>query len=73
METYELVWDGVKKHFIKLIQEPKIWSSSTLYTDQMKEMRKDWFREWFIGRSMNPDSILDFHKHGEQNRAKLYH
>ncbi len=30
----------------------------------MKAMRQEWFREWFIGKSMTPENILDFHKHG---------
>jgi uncharacterized protein with NRDE domain len=39
LTTYELIWDGSKKHFTKLAQKPKIWSSSTLYTEEMKELQ----------------------------------
>ena len=61
---FEFVWDGQQRFFKELEWQPIIWSSSTLYTDHMKEMRQDWFREWFIGKSITPEAILDFHKHG---------
>ncbi len=63
-KLFEFVWDGFERHLKALAWQPIIRSSSTLYTDQMKEMRQDWFREWFIGKSMSPENILDFHKHG---------
>ena len=63
-QLYEFVWDGNQRFFKELEWQPMIWSSSTLYTDHMKEMRQDWFREWFIGKSITPEAILDFHKHG---------
>lgn len=63
LENYELVWDGSKKHFTKLAQEPKIWSSSTLYTDKIKELRKDWFTEWLtLNKVFSQDKIIEFHK-----------
>jgi hypothetical protein len=63
LETYELVWDGKKKHFIKLDQKPKIWSSSTLYTEDMKQLRKHWFSNWLLKhKNYNQDAILSFHK-----------
>ncbi|ARV15320.1 NRDE family protein [Polaribacter sp. SA4-12] len=63
LETYELVWDGITKHFTKLKQEPKIWSSSTLYTQQMKQLRKEWFADFLkenIGYQQ--DKIVQFHE-----------
>jgi hypothetical protein len=63
LENYELVWDGSKKHFTKLAQEPKIWSSSTLYNYKMKELRKDWFTEWLtLNKVFSQDKIIEFHK-----------
>lgn len=63
LNTYELVWDGTKKYFKALPQEPKIWSSSTLYTEEMKGERQDWFENWIQN---NPDfsqgEILKFHQ-----------
>lgn len=62
LTIYELVWDGLKKYFSKLPQEPRIWSSSTLYTKEMRALRKKWFADWL---SKNPEfdqeNILSFH------------
>ena len=61
--TYELVWDGVKKHFKPLVQEPKIWSSSPLYTPEMKAEREMWFTNWLENNKKDSlKNILEFHK-----------
>lgn len=61
--TYELVWDGVKKHFKPLAQEPKIWSSSPLYTPEMKAERELWFTNWLENNKQESlKNILEFHK-----------
>jgi len=61
--TYELVWDGTKKHFQKLAQEPRIWSSSTLYTSEMKLERQAWFQDWLNDhQEYDQPSILAFHQ-----------
>lgn len=63
LQTYELVWDGEKKHFKKLPQKPKIWSSSTLYTEEIKQLRKDWFADWLSkNKHYAQDAILEFHQ-----------
>lgn len=63
LNAYELVWDGVKKHFQELDSAPKIWSSSTLYTEEVKLLRRDWFADW---QRENPvfkqENIIAFHK-----------
>ena len=61
--AYELVWTGKEKHFKVLKEEPKIWSSSTLYNDEMKKMRKDWFDEWLVAtKEINQEKIMAFHQ-----------
>lgn len=63
LELYELVWDGTQKHFSKLKNEPKIWSSSTLYTEEMKLDRQQWFLNWLKeNENYSQDAILDFHQ-----------
>ncbi|ARV07415.1 hypothetical protein BTO04_12260 [Polaribacter sp. SA4-10] len=63
IETYEFVWDGKIKHITKLEQEPKIWSSSTLYADEMKTLRKEWFVNWLNNNNeFHQDKILEFHQ-----------
>ncbi len=62
LETFELVWDGSNKHFHELSQEPKIWSSSTLYDQKMKQDRISWFQEWLDQNDQyDRQEILNFH------------
>lgn len=63
LEMYELVWDGTQKHFKKLPQEPTIWSSSSLYTDEMKSLRENWFANWLQeNHNFTQENILEFHE-----------
>ncbi len=62
-KAYELVWDGEQKHFSKLEDEPRIWSSATLYTHEMKTLREQWFATWLAGRtSFEKSEIFAFHR-----------
>jgi uncharacterized protein with NRDE domain len=62
LNFYELVWDGIEKHFKELPLEPKIWSSSTLYNSDMKKERSQWFHDFKSETSLNAQSLLRFHK-----------
>lgn len=62
LSFFEMVWDGESSHIRKLKKEKHIWSSSTLYTPEMKKMRKDWFNDFKGENKMTPNDILDFHK-----------
>jgi hypothetical protein len=46
LELIEFVWDGTKKHIKLMSQEPHIWSSSTLYDKNVKQLRREWFSKW---------------------------
>lgn len=72
LETYELVWDGTTKHFTKLAQKPRIWSSSTLYSDEMKQLRKDWFANWISENTeFHQEKILEFHQNENLGNAEI--
>lgn len=62
LEFFELVWDGKEKHFRILEKETYIWSSSTLYTAEMKKTREDWFDIFEQQNVLTSDTLLDFHK-----------
>ncbi|MDO6758626.1 NRDE family protein [Tamlana sp. 2_MG-2023] len=62
LKFYELVWDGEQAHLSELPLEPKIWSSSTLYTEAMKKERQDWFKIFQTVNHLNATNILKFHK-----------
>ncbi len=66
----EFVWDGNKKHLRVLDKEIHIWSSSTLYTSEMKRMREHWFIDFEAKNTLTEETLLDFHKNagiGDQN------
>ena len=69
LNLYELIWDETKKHFNKLKNEPKIWSSSTLYSNAIKEKRKQWFHKWTGENKFTSNAILNFH-HSENGDKK---
>jgi hypothetical protein len=58
----EFIWDGKQRHFKKMVPGPFIWSSSTLYDDDMKNMRQHWFNQWLDKKDISKESILNFHK-----------
>ncbi|WP_298536087.1 NRDE family protein [uncultured Algibacter sp.] len=62
LKLYELVWDGEQKHFSGLPLEPKIWSSSTLYSFAMKKERLAWFEAFKSENLLNSETLLGFHK-----------
>lgn len=66
---FEFVWDGEQKHFKELPLKTKMWSSSSLYSDKMKEERQRWFQDFIKSNDLNSESILQFHEktHAENN------
>jgi len=63
LHFYEMVWDGEKKHFRSLdTSKTYIWSSSTLYTDEMKQLRCNWFSNFNEENELSAENLLDFHK-----------
>ena len=70
--AYELVWDGKEKHFNELNQDPKIWSSSTLYTNEMKQLRRNWFSDWLKeNNEFSQEKILEFHKNDTLGNTEI--
>ncbi len=60
----EFIWDGQNKHFRQLnASSPYIWSSVTLYNEEHRNIRKDWFTRFYKENreDMTPDKILGFH------------
>ena len=63
LELIEFVWDGKNKHSKTLAQEMHIWSSSTLYDESSKQLRKHWFSDWQKENKPIQEKILEFHHH----------
>lgn len=68
---YEFRWDGENKYLKDLSwDKPHIWSSVTLYDEEIIKKREKWFGEWLEqGHEPTIDSVLDFHLFaGEGNK-----
>jgi len=57
----ELVWDGKIKHFKDLDMKPHIWSSSPLYSSEMKKYRETWFQDFQQKNILQAESLWNFH------------
>ncbi|HEY9185732.1 MAG TPA: NRDE family protein [Salegentibacter sp.] len=59
LKFFELVWNEKIKHIKQLELKPHIWSSSPLYSEEVKKRREELFAE--IRGKLNPENILNFH------------
>ncbi len=67
LRFYELVWNGTEKQFTELPLESKIWSSSTLYSNEMKKERSQWFEAFKNENELHANSLMQFHKTAGKN------
>ncbi|MFL1013003.1 NRDE family protein [Flavisericum labens] len=70
LKFLEWVWDGRKKHIADLPLEPKIWSSSTLYSQEMKAERLQWFEDFKKNHKLSAESLKKFHKTGGDGNSE---
>ncbi|MGV8947061.1 MAG: NRDE family protein [Lutibacter sp.] len=70
LNLIELVWDEDQKHVIKYKNEPKIWSSSSLYTKGIKELRNTWFQQWLDENEFTSTAILQFHHSENEDKEQ---
>ena len=70
LKLHELVWDGTRKYFEEKPLEPIIWSSSLLYSEEIKRKRNEWFDIFLENQeSITLENLLNFHKTtGEGNK-----
>ncbi|MBL4746570.1 MAG: NRDE family protein [Flavobacteriaceae bacterium] len=61
LNLQELIWDETHKTYTKLPIASTIWSSATLYSENIKKQRVDWFKNWTDNTTNIQDSILAFH------------
>lgn len=57
----QLVWDGKIKHYKDLELKPHIWSSSPLYSSEMKRYREIWFQDFQHKIMLQAKSLWNFH------------
>src|ERR1700730_2005352 len=63
-KLHECRWDGKQKHHLELpVDIPQIWSSVTLYDQEVITKRRNWFIKW-LEKNLHPtqNEILQFHQ-----------
>lgn len=63
-KLFQLRWTGEEKSTLQLDEkQPHIWSSSTLYTDEIKAVREKWFEGMLAKKNHQPtpDDFWHFH------------
>jgi hypothetical protein len=61
LKFMEFVWDGHKKYYKNLSLGSHIWSSSPLYSEEMKILRREWFLKFNNSNPMTSENLLEFH------------
>jgi hypothetical protein len=66
VQLQELRWDGTSIHFRVLPEsDPLMWSSATLYPQNIWKKRESWFKDWLETKfESTQNSILEFHHNG---------
>ncbi|MGB8191606.1 MAG: NRDE family protein [Chitinophagaceae bacterium] len=61
---FECRWDGTRKHTKEMDRSrAHIWSSCTLYDDEVISKRKQWFADWLLQHpTPTQEEILHFHQ-----------
>lgn len=61
---FECRWDGIRKHNKKIDSRmAEIWSSVTLYDDEVISKRRQWFEKWAKkNKRPSQDDIINFHQ-----------
>ncbi len=70
---WEMRWDEYEK-FVKSLPAdmPNMWSSVTLFDEEMIETRKKWFDEWRMKQDIiTGESIRIFHEEGGEGYARM--
>ncbi len=63
---FEARWDGAQKYLTPLpADQPRIWSSATLYDEDVSALRRDWFSKWLHAtKYKTAERIRLFHEFG---------
>ncbi|MEN9336724.1 MAG: hypothetical protein RLZZ500_1711 [Bacteroidota bacterium] len=69
---YQLQWDGMKKNSSELdTSQQYIWSSSTLYTKEIRELRTIWFEHYLNDHpEIDADDMFFFHRYTENSDSE---
>jgi uncharacterized protein with NRDE domain len=68
-KLYQLRWNEIQKETLQLeAEQPHIWSSSTLYSTEIRQERADWFASFLNDRhKVLPSDLMDFHRYTQKD------
>ncbi|MBF4470159.1 NRDE family protein [Flavobacterium sp. HJJ] len=68
-QLFQLRWNGIEKAAVDLeIDKNYIWSSSTLYSKEIREERASWFYTFLANNPViTEDKMLHFHRYTEKD------
>lgn len=71
-KLYQLQWNEIEKETINLDPSQNyIWSSSTLYSNEIREKRSQWFREFLDTKpAADATEIFNFHRYTEKDNQE---
>ena len=71
-KLYQLQWNETEKSTIELDTEQNhIWSSSTLYSKEIREKRANWFYTFLDTKpEVNVDELFNFHRYTEEGNTE---
>jgi len=71
-ELYQLRWDGVEKETAQLDSNNNhVWSSTTLYHKDIREIRSDWFYAFLESNpNASQEEMLYFHRYTEEENQE---
>lgn len=69
---FQLRWDGFLKETVELSpKENHIWSSVTLYSEEIREKRANWFASFLAGKDeIAAQEMLGFHRYTEKENEE---
>jgi hypothetical protein len=70
-KLYQLRWNEIEKTTLELdVTQNHIWSSSTLYSKEIREKRANWFYNFLDAKSeVNEAELFNFHRYTEEENT----
>ena len=71
-KLYQLQWDEIEKSTLELdTDQSHIWSSSTLYSKEIREKRANWFYTFLDTKpEVNAEELFNFHRYTEEENTE---
>jgi uncharacterized protein with NRDE domain len=71
-QLFQLRWNGIEKSKVDLdIDKNYVWSSSTLYSKEIREQRSSWFYTFLDNNAeITEDKMLHFHQYTETDNKE---